>query len=97
MPQDEKTIETLVTGGAIGALLGAVLSKDKEEGAIIGALLGAAFAATLKAGEEAKKTKLPMYEEENGILYVITPSGEKRFIRKLKKPSRHSSERFKLD
>ncbi len=98
MMNDKNTsIESLIMGGFLGAGLGALLSKDKEEGAALGALLGAAIAATFHAGEEARKTNLPIFVEEKGILYEVSPSGEKRFVKKLKKPSRQIPEQFKLD
>ena len=96
MKGENVTIETLIKGGMIGAALGAFLSKDKEEGAIIGALLGAAMSATLKANEEAQRTNVPVYVEENGKLYEISPSREKRFIKNIKKPSRGLPDQFKL-
>lgn len=96
MKDENVGIETLIEGGLIGAAFGALLSKDAEEGAVIGALLGAAFSATLKAGEEAQKTKVPVYVEENGALYYIGPNGERRFIKKLKKPAFELPEHFKL-
>lgn len=36
MNKENITIESLIQGGLIGAALGALLSKDKEEGAILG-------------------------------------------------------------
>lgn len=85
-----------MAGGLIGAALGALLSKDKEEGAIIGALLGAAFSATLKANEEAQKTNVPVYVAEEGKLYAIEPGGAKRFVKYLKKSTTKYPNRFKL-
>ncbi len=97
MENENVTLESLVKGGLIGVLLGTFLSKDKEEGAVIGGLLGAAIFATLRANEEAQKTNVPVYVEEEGKLYEITSSREKRFVRELKKPSRNLPERFKLN
>jgi hypothetical protein len=95
MSNDDKILQSLIAGGLIGAALGALLSKNKEDGATIGALAGAAILATYKANEQAQKTNLPMYEEIDGKLYVIQPGGEKKFIRTLEKPGK-ISERFKL-
>jgi hypothetical protein len=78
----ENNIETLVTGGVLGAATGA--------------LLGAAFAATAKASEDAKKTNIPQLIEENGKLYELNALGEKRFIKELKKTTHHLPEQFKL-
>lgn len=90
------TIESLIKGGLIGAALGALLSRDKEDGAVVGALLGAAIFATISANEEAKKTNLPLYIEEDGRLFEVHPSGKKRFIKDLKKPAQPISKQFKL-
>lgn len=96
MEKENATLESLIKGGVIGAMLGAFLSKDKEEGALIGGLLGAAISATLRASEEAQKTNVPVFVEEDGKLYEITSSREKRFVRNLKKPQRSFPGRFKL-
>ncbi|MCX6324921.1 MAG: hypothetical protein NTZ41_12010 [Sphingobacteriales bacterium] len=96
MNDDSTTIDSLIKGGLIGAALGALLSKDKDEGALMGALLVAAISATLKAGEEAQKTNVPVYVEENGMLYKSGPNGKKRLIKKIKKPAGNLPERFKL-
>jgi hypothetical protein len=94
--QGETTIDALIKGGLIGAFIGAVLLKDKEEGAFIGALLGAVISATQKANEEAQKTNVDVIVEEDGNLFRIEPSGQKHFIRKLKKPNRSFPESFQL-
>jgi hypothetical protein len=96
MSDENNSIESLIKGGLVGAALGSLISNDKEEGAIFGALLGAAIAATLNAGEEARKTKLPLFVEEAGELYELSPNGNKRFIRKIEKPTQHFPEKFKL-
>lgn len=92
---NEEMIESLVSGGFIGAALGALISGNKN-GATLGALAGAAIAATLKASDNAAKTNLPVLREENGNLYEFMPDGQKKFIRKLKKPSATTPEKFKL-
>ncbi len=96
MSKNEDKIEALVTGGVLGAAIGALFSKDKEEGAIIGALIGAAIAATAKASEEAKKTNIPQLVEENGKLYELNALGEKRLIKVLKKRKASLPEKFIL-
>jgi len=96
MSISQDTIEKLVTGGILGAAIGALFSKDKEEGAIIGALLGAAIAATAKASEDAKKTNVPQLIEEQGKLYEKNAVGEKRLIKELKKNTYQLPEKFKL-
>ena len=96
MKEENTIIESLVKGGLIGAAMGALLSKDKEDGAVLGAILGAAVSATLKANEEAKKTNLPVYVEEEGNLYEIDAMGNKRFIRTIKKSNKQWPDQFKL-
>lgn len=92
----DKTLDSLVTGGLIGAALGALLSKDKEEGIMIGGLLGAAISATMQANQEARKTNIPVYVKENGQIFAVDSSGNKVFIKNLEKPSEKFPERFKL-
>lgn len=96
MGNHDQTLETLITGGFIGAALGALLSKDTEDGVVIGGLLGAAISATLKANEAARKTNIPVYVEENGKLYAIDFNGNKKFIKHIAKPSEKFPEQFKL-
>ena len=76
--------------------MGALLTKNKEEGATIGAIAGAVILATYKANEQAQKTNLPVYVEENSKLYEIQPGGKKRFIKNIPKPNITVSEHFKL-
>ncbi len=96
MDNTKDTIETLIAGGVLGTAIGALLSKDKEEGAVIGALLGAAIAATAKASEDAKKTTIPQLIKEGENLYEVNAKGEKRFIKKLKKNMTPLPLQFKL-
>lgn len=97
MKDDNVTIESLIKGGLIGAFLGAILLEDKEEGAVIGALLGAAISATQRANVVAQNTNVPLYVEENGNLYLISPTGEKRHIKTLTKPTNVYPKHFQLD
>ncbi|MFP9117239.1 glycine zipper 2TM domain-containing protein [Flavobacterium sp. RNTU_13] len=96
MEQDDKILENLITGGVVGAALGALLSKDKREGATLGALAGAAILATFRANEEAKKSNVPLILEEEGNLYEISPDGQRRFLRKIEKPKITMPSQFKL-
>lgn len=96
MKNDEEIFQSLIAGGLIGAALGAMVSKNKEEGATLGALAAAAILATFKANEKAMQTNLPMYVEEDGNLYQIQSGGIKKFIRKIDKPSVKLQETFKL-
>lgn len=96
MKNDEEILESLIAGGLIGAALGALVSKNKEEGITLGTLAGAAILATFKANEKAMQTNLPMFVEEDGNLYQIQSGGIKKFIRKIDKPSVKLQENFKL-
>lgn len=96
MKSDNEILDSLIAGGLIGAALGALLSKNKEEGSVLGAMAGAAILATYKANEKASAMKIPMYVEENGDLFQIQADGTKNFIRKLEKPSIKLNEHFKL-
>ncbi|MCZ8169186.1 hypothetical protein [Flavobacterium sp.] len=96
MNEEDKIVEELIAGGIIGAALGALISKNKGEGAIVGALAGAAIMATYKANEQAQKTNVPFYSEEDGVIYQIQPGGSKVFIRKIDKSTTKIPKRFKL-
>ena len=96
MPNQDKNLELLVSGGFVGAALGALLSKDKEDGILIGGLLGAAISATKQANQEARKTNIPVYIEENGNIIAIDSSGNKALIKNLEKPTEKFPEQFKL-
>lgn len=86
MKNDNEIIEALLLGGIIGATLGALASKNEENGAILGALAGATLLATFRANEKALESNLPMYVEENGKLYKIQANGIKEFVREIEKP-----------
>lgn len=96
MNEENTTMELLIKGGQISVALGASLSQDKEDGVIIGALLGAAISATVRANNEAQKTNVSVYVEEDGNLYEISPSGNKKYIKKIEKPSVKLPQQFKL-
>ncbi|MCF8255809.1 MAG: glycine zipper 2TM domain-containing protein [Bacteroidia bacterium] len=96
MKNDEEIIESLISGGLIGAALGLLISKNKEEGTILGALAGAAIVATFRANEKANETKIPMVVEENGNLYQIHEDGKKTLIRKINKSLEKLPQNFKL-
>ncbi len=96
MQQDEEILDSLIKGGMIGAALGALLSKNKSDGATLGALAGAALLATFKANQQAAQTHVPMLVEENNALYEIKADGSKHFVRTIVKPSQPLPKRFKL-
>jgi hypothetical protein len=93
---DDDVIESLIAGGLIGAELGALLSKNKEDGATLGGLAGAVILATLKASENAQKTNVPLYIEENGIIYELSANGDKKFIKKIPESNLEVPKKFKL-
>lgn len=97
MKEEITPLDSLIKEGLIGPFLGAILSKDKEEGADIGAILRAAISATQRANEVALKTNVLLYVEENGDLFEVSPSGKKRFVKHLPKPSRNYPNKFHLD
>lgn len=82
------SLEKLIEGGLIGAALGALLAKDKEEGAAIGALLGAAFSSTLEANKAALQTDKPVLIAEDGKLYRLYPNGDREFVKNLPRSNR---------
>ena len=96
MSKDWDSIESLIAAGFIGAGLGALLMKNKEEGAMSGAMLGAALAATKSANEQARQSNQPMYEAIEGKLFIIMPGGQKRFIKDLPKVARQWEKEFSL-
>ncbi len=94
--EENAVIEALIKGGLLGAALGALFSKDKEEGALIGAILGAAVNATHQANEAAQQTNVPVYIEEDGKVFAISPNGHKKFVKNIQKPVISLPEQFKL-
>jgi uncharacterized membrane protein (UPF0136 family) len=96
MKNDEEILESLISGGFIGAALGLLISKNKEKGTILGALAGAAIVATFRANEKANETKIPMVVEENGNLYQINEEGKKTLIRRINKSLVKLPQNFKL-
>ena len=95
MKNDAEIVELLIKRGVVGATLGALLTKNNGEG-MAGALAVAAILATYKASEKAVETRVPMYVEENGSLYMTQPDGIKKFIRKIEKPGITLQQNFKL-
>lgn len=93
---DTNIFKSLIKGGLIGATLGALLYKNREEGVTIGALAGAVILATYKANIQAQKTNIPVYVEEEGKLYEIQPGGSKHFIKDLPKSKVLYNKHFKL-
>jgi hypothetical protein len=96
MKSDDQILESLLAGGLIGAALGALLSKDKEDGATIGTIAGAVILATYRANEQAMQSNVPVMIEENGKIYLLHPGGRKEFIREIPKSTVLLQNRYKL-
>ena len=96
MEEGNSIIKSLVKGGLISASFGDLLLRDKEGSAELAAIISAAESATLKAYEEALKTKVHFYIAEDGKLFEIDLNRNKRFLRELKKYNLRLPEQFKL-
>jgi hypothetical protein len=96
MKTDDQILESLIAGGVIGAVLGALILKDTEEGTELGAIASAAILATYRASEQARQASLPILAEENGKLYEISSGDQKRYLRDLPKQFTLPSKKFKL-
>ena len=83
MESENKTIERLIAGGVIDPTLGALITNDRNEGATIGAIAGAVLFATLKANDDAKKTHVPFYIQENNALYLVDAQGQRVFVKEI--------------
>lgn len=96
MQKDKEIFESLIAGGLIGATLGALITNNKN-GSTLGALAGAVIMASLKASENALKTKIPLLMEEGDALYEIQPGGAKKFIKSIPKNTRQLPRNFTLE
>lgn len=96
MENDEDIIQSLIASGSISKGLSALISSKNEEDSLLGAIAGAAILATFKANKKALATNIPMFVEESGILYYIQAGEQKKFIRKLEKPTIKLQGNFKL-
>lgn len=81
--QDEEMLQSLITGGLIGAFIGGLISEKKGEGAILGAIAGSAALATYKAHLQAKELDIPIVIVEDNKLYEVYPDGTKKFMKDL--------------
>ena len=96
MESEDKTIERLIAGGVIDSSLGALITNDRGEGATIGAIAGAVLFATLQANDDAKKTHVPFYIQENNALYLVDAQGQKVFVKEIATPKKVLKEHFIL-
>jgi len=97
MKKTENSLEKTVASGFLGAVIGAVMADDKEEGAIVGALIGAALGAMSEANRVAKQSNVPLYEVQEGRLYKISPGREREFIRDIERSNKTYPKKFKLN
>ncbi len=88
MASPDNSFDKLILGGLIGSALGALLAKNKDDGALVGALIGAAIAATATANENARKANQDVLIVEGGDLYRVQPDGQKEFIKHLPRSNR---------
>jgi outer membrane lipoprotein SlyB len=96
MSKNEDAIfQSLITGGLIGAALGALITGRKKENTILSAIAGAVLLATYEANKQAQEKNLPVYIEENGQLFEVV-QGKKKYIKDIPKPSITISEYYKL-
>lgn len=96
---DEKRYEKLegaLTGGLIGAALGALFT-GKKESVVIASLVGAAIGATYQAFKESRKLESGVLYEENGCLYRALPTGEKVLVKRLEKKQTKIPKTFTID
>ena len=96
MNDESEIIKDLVVSGAIGAALGILITDDSQEGAIVGAIAGMALFATFKANNDAKKTQVPFFEQQNNVLYRIDANGEKHFFKMIEKSTVKLEKQFIL-
>lgn len=86
MSKEDDVIKALISGGLIGAGLGALLTGSRK-GSALGAIAGAALMATLKANKEAESVDFPIYIVENDSLYEKRPDGTMVFVRSIGRKS----------
>ncbi len=96
MESDNEILQSLIDNGSIGEALSALILAKNEEDSLLGTIAGAAILATFKANKMAMATNIPMFIEESGNLYYIQPGEQKKFIRKLEKPTIKLHRSFKL-
>ena len=86
-----KVIEAAIAGGAIGAVLGAIVTGKKKD-SFIAALVGAAIGASRIALDEAKELDVPVLYDRNGNREVIKKRNHKNRIYIKKLPTSFSLE-----
>ena len=96
MKNDDEIIQSLISGGFIGSTLNTLMIKYTQEGINLGSIASAAMLATFKAAQKARESNIPLFVEEDGILYQTQINGEKKFVRKIEKPAVKLKAHFKL-
>lgn len=76
-------LDQLIKEGLLGPVLGSMLSRSGEESEILGAVIRSASVATKNANLAALKTKQPFLIAENGKVYEVQTSSERKFIKEL--------------
>ncbi len=89
-------LDQLIKEGLLGPVFGSRLSSSCEERDILGAIIRASSVATKKANLAALKTKQPFFIAENGKLYEVQASSEKKFIKDLETPTNDFPNNFIL-
>ncbi len=97
MKNDDEILESIINNGKIGPSLLSLLSKNETKETLLGNIATATIIASYKAREKAIQTQIPFIEEIDGTLYLIEPSGEKKFIKKIQKSKINLDQTFILD
>ncbi len=85
-------MESLIERGLVGAALGALINKNDD----LGVLAFAVLLATFRANENAQKTNIPVYIEQDGAIYELSGNGERKFIKRIEESNKQIPEFFKL-
>lgn len=93
---EQEIIKDLIAAGLVGAGIGAILSKNKKDGALTGTILAALIYGSMKVFENSKKSGVPFLIVEDNKLYQINPDGTKTFIKNIEKSNKKYPEKFTL-
>ncbi len=89
-------IENAIAGGLIGAALGALLT-GRRGNTIVAGLLGAAIGASIKAQRKVENIGLPVYYEEEGVIYKVFSDGTKEKVKEVKARKSNIPKSFSID
>jgi hypothetical protein len=96
MGNDQEIIQTLLADGVISTTMGTLLLETEDQASEISIIAGAAILGTYQASQRAKNAKVPLYEANNGNIYLIDSEGKKTFIRTIEKSSVSLPSTYKL-